>query len=358
MRKLGFTDDAQKEINALLERDPLNHFSRFEKYLQNPSPENGNLVKQYITNELPQETYLEYALWYYKNNQLADALKVLDLAPKDHPMVLLWKAYINHLIKNEEVIVKEMLSKALNADSKFVLPFRIESLNPLNWAGTLSDNWKINYYKGLIYLSIGATDKAKSLWASLNQEPDFYPFYFARCDLGGNQAQADISRALMLSGDDWQAGLKASKYYLRKGNTQKAEELASKYYNNNPSNFNLGLQYAKALEENKKYLQSVSILKNIQMLPGEGSSESRKLWRDANLGYARNLMETGKYKKALNYIESARKWPINLGVGKPYLSDETTEDNLALECYKKLKNEKLRILTEDKLRKAISTVKQ
>ncbi len=357
LRKLGLKDEAEKEMNILSAKDPLNHFVRFEKYIQNPSPENEELVKKYITNELPQETYLEYALWYYRNNQLSDALKVLNPASQDHSIVLLWQAYLNHLLARENA-AKSKLIKALSAGCSFVLPFRAETLDALNWAGTLSDNWKIKYYQGLICLSSGATEKGRDLWKSCGREPDFYPFYLARCALmeaDKSQGEADVLRALELSGGEWQAGWNAVRYYLGTGDKEKAEKLSRTYFSKYPGNLNIGFQYATVLEGNKKFTACINVLKNLQLLPGEGASESRTIWRNANLGEARLRIENGKYKKALEYIDSARLWPVNLGVGKPYTTDEMTEDSLALECYRKLKNEKAVKLMETKISR--STIK-
>jgi len=356
LRKLGLVDEAEKEMKLLSGKDPLNHFTRFEKYIQNPSGENKEFVKRFITNELPQETYLEYALWYFRNHQFSDALKVLNSASSDHPMVLLWQAYLNHLLAREDS-AKNSLTKALSADCRFVFPFRAETLDALNWAGKLSQNWKITYYQGLIYLGCGETDKGKALWESCGREPDFYPFYFARCALteaNKGQGQADVSRALELSGGEWQAGWDAVRYYFETGDKGKAEELSKTYFNKYPDNLNIGFQYATVLEGNKKYTACLNILKNLQLLPGEGASESRTLWRNANLGNARLLIKNSRYKKALEYIDSARQWPVNLGVGRPYETDEMTEDSLALECYKKLKNEKYIKLLEGKINQSAS----
>jgi hypothetical protein len=353
LRKLGIQNEANDELGKLEAKDPLNHFIRFEKYFAYPSSENKILAQKFVTNEFPQETYLEYALWYFHNGQIPEALKILELAPENHPVVLLWEGYLNHLTGKEQA-ASNALTDALKINPKFVLPFRIETLVPLEWAQTLSRDWKIKYYAGLIYLSVGAVEKGKTLWENCNAEPDFYPFYIARSrlsDAGSQQAQADVDKALEVSGSDWQAGWLASKYYMNRGNIQKAEELAKNYYLKYPENFNLGLQYARMLELDKKYAACISLLKNIQLLPGESASKGSgpTPWRRANVELAKDLMKAGKYRKALENIDMARQWPANFRVGKPYFVNERTEDSLALECYKKLKDEKSIRMMQDKM---------
>lgn len=350
LRKLGIQNEANNELSKLEEKDPLNHFIRIEKYLANPSSENKIQVQKLITNELPHETYLEYALWYFFNGQITDALEILELAPENHPIVSLWEGYLNHLDGKEQVASKA-LAESLKLSPKFVFPFRTETLLPLEWAQTLTNDWRIKYYTGLIYLNAGEVEKGKNLWKNCGEEPDFYPFYIARSrlsDTGSLQALSDVEKALELSGNDWQAGLFASDFYQKRGNYMKAEELAKNFYAKYPQNFSLGLQYAKMLELNKSFNACIRLLKSIQVLPGEGATGGRSLWREANLEQARAWIKDAKYRKALENIAMARLWPSNLGSGKPYQADEQKEDSLALQCYQKLKDEKSIKMIKDK----------
>jgi len=352
LRKLGMLKEAGIELIDLELKDPLNHFIRFERFLAESSSENKTQVQNHITSEMSHETYLEYAMWYYRNGQLADALTILELAPIDHPVVLLWKGYLNHFVGKED-IAKATIAKAFQASPEFVFPFRIETLKPLEWAQTLSDNWKIKYYTGLVYLNAGNENKGSDLWNSCGNQPDFFPFYIARSQLSNansQQVQSDVERALELGGNNWRAGLFASQYFMNKGNNMpKAEELARDFYKKNPQNYILGLHYAKVLEMNQKYSECISLLQKIKVLPNEGATDGRTLWRNANIGYALNLLKTQKYRKALESIGNARQWPENLGVGKPYTPDERLEDFIALQCYHKLNDKQSAVEMENKI---------
>lgn len=338
LRKLGMQKEANAALNELEEKDPLNHFIRFERFLTDPSSRNKIEAQNLITNEFPQETYLEYALWYFRNGQFSDALKVLELPPQNQPIVLIWKGYLNHLTRDDHRATAA-LDKALQINPQFVFPFRAETLKPLEWAKKHSDNWKLNYYTGLIYLNAGEKAKARDLWFSCGDKPDFYPFYIARsqlADTGIKQRQADVEKALKLAGKSWQAGLFASKFYFEKGDIMKAEELARYFYELDPRNYYLGLHYAKMLELSKHYPECVSLLQKIQVLPNEGAGEGHLTWRNANIGSALKLMEEKNYKKVIESVDMARQWPTNLGVGKPYQVDERLEDFIALRCYKNM----------------------
>lgn len=340
LRKLGKNKTADDELAILEKKDPLNHFIRFERFLRAPSTANKNQAQDHITNELPGETYLDYATWYYRNGQYADALKILELAPQDHPVVLLWEGYLNHLAGNEQG-ASRLAGIAVQASPLLVFPYRPESLKPIEWAKNLSDSWKLNYYSGLIYMNAGAKEKAMALWNECGNRPDFFPFYIARSKSAGQtstQAMADLERALSLAGNDWRTGLYASRFYSEKGNTKKSEEVVRDLYDTNAGNYYLALHFAKVLAMNGKYTEVIKLLRDVVVLPNEGATEGRIIWRNANIGHALDLMKQKKNREALKSIDMARQWPVNLGVGRPYEVDERFEDFMALTCYSNLKD--------------------
>jgi len=102
----------------------------------------------------------------------------------------------------------------------------------------------------------------------------------------------------------------------------------------------LGLLYAQTLLLNKKYDDADNLLKQIVVLPNEGASRGRQLYKETKLMLAVQAMDKKRCKKALGYISDSRIWPENLGVGKPYQEniDERLEDWMAYLCYKKSGN--------------------
>lgn len=340
LRKLKLQNEAMVALEHLEKTDPLNHFIRFEKYFLNPSKENINQIETHITNEMPHETYLEYALWYYKNGQIYEAIKILEFVSVEHPIVFLWEGYLNHL-EGQEQEASDFLNKALQQSTELVFPFRSETLVPLQWAKSVSDNWKLSYYTGLIYLGKGELKKGKDLWMECGNSPDNYSFYMARSrlfDLGSSQAIHDVEKALSLAENNWRAGLFASRFFMNLGDFNRAEKLANDFYQNHPQNYYLALQLARLMEKNNEYSKCLNILKKTEVLPNEGATQGRIIWENANIGMALEWFEAGKYKKALENIQKAKHWPENLGVGKPYIVDERLENFIALQCFKKLKD--------------------
>ncbi|MGV8133666.1 MAG: DUF5107 domain-containing protein [Mangrovibacterium sp.] len=339
LRKLGETTEANELLSKLELTDPLNHFIRAERWLTQETTENENAIKRAITNEFPVETWLNLALWYTGNGCPSDALKLLSIAPES-PQLSLLNAWLCHVSGNERSAVSA-LEKAVTDSPEMVFPSRTEMLKPLEWAASVSSDWKINWYKGLILFSVGSEKQGLECWQSCKTIPDFYPFYIARAKLlepKDPQAASDVDRALQLAGKDWRTGLFASKFCLERGDTLNAMQLIKNQVKAHPENYSLSLHLAKMFEITGNYESCVNRLAKTEVLPNEGATEGRDLWRNANLGNALELVHKKQYQKALASIEKARLWPENLGVGRPYIVDERLEDYFALVCYQMLGN--------------------
>ena len=83
----------------------------------------------------------------------------------------------------------------------------------------------------------------------------------------------------------------------------------------------MGMVYAKTLLLNKRYKESDALLTRLNIIPFEGATDGRELYREAKLMQAIQEMQKKNYKKALQFISASKLWPLNLGVGKPYDED-------------------------------------
>jgi hypothetical protein len=79
---------------------------------------------------------------------------------------------------------------------------------------------------------------------------------------------------------------------------------------------------------NERYEEGIGLMSGLQVLPNEGASEGRNVWRETNLYAAIAALAENRYDLAAGYIGAARTWPENIGVGKPYDMDERLEDYL------------------------------
>src|SRR6185503_13040941 len=97
--------------------------------------------------------------------------------------------------------------------------------------------------------------------------------------------------------------------------------LIENYSKQHPENYITGMLYAKSLLLNQRYKESDAVLSKLNIIPFEGATEGRQLYREVKLMEAIDAMRNKDYKKALQFISESRLWPENLGEGKPYDAD-------------------------------------
>lgn len=324
--------EAEKVIHTLLSIDPLNHFAKFEKYLWENSDENKNDFIGMIKADLPQETFLELAIWYYNLGGNEEAINILKLSPSNAEVVY-WLAFLEN---------KSIDTNQLKPD--FVFPFRSETADILEQLLKNNDYWLLKFHLGLIHWSCHNLDRAKNLFLQCGDQPEFAPFYASKAELfkqtGTGDILGNLQKAAKLDETQWRYGKNLIEYYLSEKQPKKAKTLASQYHSQFPDNYFIGLLYAKTLLLNQQYNEAGTLLKKILVLPNEGATEGRRLYKETQLMLALNEMNKKNSKKALKYISAARQWPENLGVGKPYNNDidERLEDWLAYLNYEKMGN--------------------
>lgn len=327
-RKTNQPEKAKALIDPLLEDLPLYHAARFEQLYQGEG--SGHPIddlQSLIRNELPFETYMELAEWYESVGCTEEALSLLSCAG-NYPIALYKQAYLLHQAGNDDES-RGMLQRAGALSPAMVFPFRPSSLKALEWAKTVQPDWKIDYYEALIRWA--NQDKAKALELLENcGEADYAPFYLSRASLKeGESRLADLLKAEQIE-MSWRTGFALINHYVAYNQWQKAVETGKKYTKKYPSNYYIGLKYAKALCETGQYQPCISLLSRMQVLPNEGSYAGRAVYREANLYRAMEQLSHKNYKQVVKSVETSKEWPENLGVGKPYdnMIDNRLEDYL------------------------------
>ncbi len=323
-RLSGEASAARAAQEALLALDPLNHFARVERYLQGQgSPED---VTGLIRNELPQETYLELAVWYHGVARDADAARVLDLAPPTAE-VLYWLAYLRQ--------DAALCARAEAATPAFVFPFRIESVPVFEWACAQGHAWQPKYFLALLRWHLGEPSQARELLSSCGDEPRFSPFYAVRAQLNEASAEADLKRAAALDPGQWRYGAMLTRHFLQREEFDAAVKTAAAAAQRFPGQTALAILLAKAQVAAGKYADAAQRLDTLKLLPSEGATDARSLFHEAHLMLAVARLKARDFDAALSHLDAARQWPERLGSGKPYPEDidERLEDWLTGQCH-------------------------
>ncbi|MEO6632267.1 MAG: hypothetical protein ABIN13_11110, partial [Mucilaginibacter sp.] len=285
-----------------------------------------------IRDELPVETYLELAMSYYNTGCYNECEKVLQLAPQN-ALVEYWLAFLQD---KEGKPFSVGLDKANNASPAFVFPFRSEDEAVMLWAKHQSTNWKPKYYLALLHRDRNRIDESRKLFAECGNEPQFAPFYAARAaTVTGATELTDLKKAVSLEPAEWRYTKLLCEYYVAHQQVQDALNLIQPFYAGHPDNYIIGILNTKVLLLDKRYKECADLLTNINILPFEGATIGRELYHQAQLMLAIDNMAVKKYTAALAFIDAAKKWPQNLGAGKPYdvNTDERLEDWMTYSCY-------------------------
>ncbi|MDR2680281.1 MAG: DUF5107 domain-containing protein [Tannerella sp.] len=318
LRREGKSKEAGEVIARIEQAEPLNHYTRFEKYLLTGAEKDKERFREYIRCELPHETFMEMAGWYESMDCRDEALELYALAP-DYPIALYRSAYI--LFRNGDSRYESLLRKAESLPVRMVFPFRTETVPALEWAVSRSDRWVNKYYLATLYSFLGAKDKAATLWEQCGNTPDDAVFYQVRAQhRTGEERLKDLLSAERME-KSWRTGLSLVRYYQETHNFEAMYGKAKEYMTAFPGNDMLGLKYAAAMLEQKKYRECTEFLSNLKVLPNEGAYEGRSVYRKAWLFCALENVKTGNFRDALADVEQSKLWPENLGVGKPYDED-------------------------------------
>lgn len=366
---------AQAVMNTIAGMDALNHFCRFEKYLWHPDGENKTAFTALIRNELPQETYLELATWYYNAGYNKEAETLFTWCP-GATEASYWLAFLQN---------KPLDFSALNPLLSF--PFRSETgiiLEQLlkKQGNNNQDHWLLKYHLALIYHDRNRLDECRQLLQSCNNDPDFAPFYAVRAAIckevphydtssthqstnhqsnnhqstnhqsltaqssiqqslahpsSSDPSLTDLKRALFLD-DNWRYRKLLTTWYLDHQEYANALSTVEPWYHRHPEQYIMGMLYAKTLLLNQRFADAGQILQKLSIIPFEGATEGHELYREAKLMLALEQMQKQQYSKALSFIREAALWPENLGVGKPYEEDidQRLEQWLSYSCYMKM----------------------
>lgn len=318
-------EEASNLLDKLLDIDPLSHFARFEQYLLKKPGMNLGVFDSRITNEFPYQTYLELASIYLKYNQKNDAVTVLKSSPV-HALVHLWLAYLDR--ENSTRHLKSFFEKPIDG----VFPFRKETMVMLDWVKEKQSHWKTDYYRALNKMALGQTEAGRGLLAQLGQTPDEAVFYLNRASLlkgmANHDTKADLEKALQMDANQWRNHYLLGQYLETQEDYQRQSELLESAVKNFPGNYVLEMDLIKAWSNLGQYEQAMQGLGTVHVLPYEGAGEGRVIFENVYLNAALADLQSKKYNAARVKVTKSLEWPENLGVGKPFTTDETLQHYL------------------------------
>ena len=332
LRRLGRSELHAELAQTILKENPLAHTARLELYFAQKMT--ADEILGAVQTELPHELFLERAVRYAALGDRDAAAATLRIGLGSNAVSRAEMLYHLAYYADDLAVLKE----ASEEPAGFCFPFRPESLDVFRWAAERDSGWKSRYYLAVLLAATGHEAEAEAALLDLGETPDSAIFYAFRGTLCKEKRRNDYARAIAL--DDSLSKI-ASLYVAEEenaGTPEKFLEAADRYRQKFPEDSRLALLYARALTKNGRRADALDFLEKTIFLPNEGNTSIRALYHELALEGALAAYRNGDFSAALAGIEKARRWPENLGSGKPYpnFCDERLEDWFESRCLVKL----------------------
>jgi len=333
LRKLQKTDEAIETANCALKRDGFNLSVLFE--LCKCYQDLGDLTEaQSVSAKLKQlsrskvSTLIEYAIEFADIGLYTDAIELLSIAEDSHPddpMLNYYLGYYHNGLGDKDTADK-YLQKAMHANPDRCFPNRLEDIIVLQSAMQQNpQDAKACYYLGNLWYDKRQYDEAIRAWdKSATIDPEF-PTVFRNLAIAAYNKQNDPEKALeyfekaySLDRQDARVLMELDQLY-KKLNYEPETRLA--FLNNHIDvvlkRDDLYLEMIALENFLKNHEQAFQNLMNRKFHPwegGEGKASGQYVYGLVELG--KIDLENKQYQFAIDKLQQAQAYPINLGEGK------------------------------------------
>lgn len=341
LRKLGQSEGAWKLVDKIREEYPLNYWSLFEQHLlsnRSPETDNGgslnkiaqveNTMGDYLENYL--ELSLDYAncgLW----EEAANVLSMVDLEQlengSNYPMVYYYLAWYQSNNGRADMVEK-YLNLANEMPTDYCFPFRLESIEILNFA--IENNPRdanAYYYLGNLLFE-WQPEKAREAWEKSVALDDSNPVARRNLGMALNKTGNNVDRALEAYGraiqlSDQDQRLLYEQDLIMAANRVDPEERLSilEAHHEVIANNNVSDALSREvmlLVQLGDYDKALKVLDDNYFKQWEGISKAYGSFVDAHILKGLNFLKQGDNSKALEEFTSALEYPDNMMVAQPY----------------------------------------
>lgn len=312
-RKAGNATEAAAEARRILERVPLFHAARHELNL---SVQSSEPFEKYVRGEFPYQDYLEIGTWYEEAGLDVEAERLFRMAATNQIGGIRLAFLLNRTGRTAEAA--KVLDGVAGRRVDFGLPFRRESLPALLWAADVRKEWKFRYYAAVGLAANAQGERADELLASCGINPDEETFYLYRASrMDGEGRLADLRKAASLQ-NSWRTGYAIYRHFADDGKWEQALAEIEPYAKRLPDVNLIKLSYGTALAKSGRYRRAIAYLESVTILPSEHGDNALSAWVYACRGVALESLSSGDRPAAKAAVAKALSYPENLGCGKPY----------------------------------------
>jgi tetratricopeptide (TPR) repeat protein len=287
------------------------------------------------------ENYLELSLDYGNCGLWEEAIEVLkliesneDISGSRNPMIYSYLAWYYYNMNNPEKI-EHYLNVAGNMPTDYCFPFRIESIEVLDFAIKNNPNDGNAYYYLGNLLFEWQPEKAKKAWQKATQISASNPIAFRNLGMAyhkeGNQAEEALSayaKAVELNGSD-QRLLYEQDLIMAASRIEPIKRLkVLQDHHESIAGNNVSDALSREvllLVQLGNYDKALKILDENYFRQWEGVSKAYGSYVDAHLLKGLDLLGKKNYKSAMVHFNKALEYPDNMMVAQPYRGGRESE---------------------------------
>lgn len=338
LRKLSKTDEALQLINESLAIDLFNYGCLFEQYLlsekdskqaNNQKAEFTNLIRNSFNN------YIEYALDYAQAGMYEEAISLLrvyeDLGNVDTPLLYYYLGWF-YFNLNQKETAEKFNKKAGSFPADYCFPYRIEDMMALEQAVRLNpEDSKAFYYLGNYWYANRQYDDAITCWEKSISLNDKFPTAFRNLSLAYYnklkkyaESISLLEKAFELDSTDARVLMELDQLYKIQNYTHEHRlALLEKNLDLVEQRDDLYLERVTLYNQLGNYDQAVALIEARKFHPWEGG-EGKVVYQFllCHIELAKTAIADGRNEKALELLANVEAYPINLGEGKLYGTQE------------------------------------
>lgn len=330
LEKTGEKEAALEIARGVLKIDPL------------------DVISRRVLGEKPQVNYntaIEIACEYAAAGFIEDAALILEEDESGYPLISYYLSFYYSLLGNS---AKADAYQKAGRDTEFTgcFPHRLTDLKVLEH--TLSahkEDWRANYYLGCLLYDKKRYDEAIECWERSVEGNDGFPtshrnlalaYYNKKND--PMRAQEELEKAFSLDNTDARVLMELDQLYKKNGKTS-GERLALLNEHMELVEFrdDLLTEYITLLNTTGRYEDAYSCMMSHNFHPWEGGEGKITAQYVFSLtAMAKQEIENGNCKRAVEMLSKTAEYPHNLGQGKLYGAQENLQNYLLGFAYEKL----------------------
>ncbi len=340
LRQLGSTGEATQLINESLAIDHFNYGCLFEQHLLSEQTKDKKQSENYlhqftklIRNSF--NTYVEYALDYANAGMYEQAIRLLrvyeDSGNIDNPLLYYYLGWF-HFNLNHKATAEKYYKKAGLFPPDYCFPYKIEDMMALEQAVRLNpEDSKAFYYLGNYWYANRQYEDAIACWEKSISITDKYPTALRNLSLAYYNKLKKFEESILLLEKAFELDIKDARVLMELDQVHKIQNyscgqrlaLLEKHLDLVKQRDDLYLERVTLLNQLGNYEKAAALIAARKFHPWEGG-EGKVVYQFllCHIEMAKAAITEGREKSALELLANTQAYPINLGEGKLYGTQE------------------------------------